>query len=72
MPRWVPAAGHLTTIGPALHRATCLLPQVYKPAGPMLLLMKVTALVMLLVAVAAAIASCQNIIDSWSTFTFFS
>ncbi|EFN51990.1 hypothetical protein CHLNCDRAFT_32765 [Chlorella variabilis] len=46
--------------------------KVYKPAGPMLLLMKVTALVMLLVAVAAAIASCQNIIDSWSTFTFFS
>ena len=48
-----------------------LLPQVYKTTGPMLLLMKVTAFVMFLVAVAATIASCQNIIVSWSTYHFF-
>ncbi|KAI3430592.1 hypothetical protein D9Q98_005185 [Chlorella vulgaris] len=45
--------------------------KVYKTGGSTLLLMKVVALLMLLVAVAATIASCQNIIVSWSTYTFF-
>lgn len=41
------------------------LSQVYKTVGTQLLLMKVVGAFMFLVAVAATIASCQNIIVSW-------
>ena len=51
--------------------APCALPQVYKTRGHTLLLMKVVGVSVFFVAVAATIASFQNMIVSWSTYSFF-
>lgn len=46
--------------------------KVFKPEGGIVVLMKVVAAVMLVVAVAATIGSFQNILVSWSTYKLFS
>lgn len=46
--------------------------QVFKPRAPVLRLMKTVGGVMLVVALCAVVGSVQNIIESWTTFTFFS
>lgn len=46
--------------------------QVKKPPRRTILLMKAVAAVMLVVALLAIVGSAQNIIVSWSSYTFFS
>lgn len=46
--------------------------QVKKPPARTLLLMKAVAAVMAVVALLAIVGSAQNIIVSWSSYTFFS
>lgn len=45
---------------------------VLKPSRPIVALMKVVGVCMLVVALCAVVGSMQNIIESWSSFTFFS